>query len=251
MAYAANIEQINLSGPPQNLHAVIQNFPMAKSVIALTLTIGNETGIHRALVRPLGRGNSELRLKLPPQTAPGSYRGDVDLDGAGAGESDGKLRTIVVDVEPVTRVKVHPEQTTFDMVASSKSGFNVRVTNLGNVPVDIPESSTLDLDDEQSQDGALGRTLRAKLSQGEQRVERLFEELKASHGGEARVLVHTGAGSLPPGDSRALQCTLVAPDMIQSGRTYGGDWALGDTSHIIVVKGAKTAVRNSEGSRNE
>ena len=248
MAYAADLEQITLSGPPQYLQAVIQNFPVEKGMISVTLTIGRETGIHRALLRPLGRSNSELLLKLPPQTAPGSYRGDADFDGDA--NSGAKRRPIMVEIEPVTQLMLHPEQTTLEAGPASKSEFNLLIVNLGNVPVDIPESSTFDLDDEQAQDGALGRSLRAKLPQGEQRVDRFFEELRVSHGGEARVLVRAGAGSLAPGESRTLQCTLVAPDMIQAGRSYSGDWPLGNTAHIIAVTAAKTAPRNSEGTSN-
>ena len=246
MAYAADTEQITLSGPPQNLQAIVQNVSMQKGVVALTLSIGNETGIHRAFVRPLGGDSSEITLKLPPQTAPGRYRGEADLDSGKEGA--GRMRAVMVEVEPVTRLKLHPGQTTVTANAGSKTDFLLIVMNLGNVQIEIPDSAAFDLDDDEGQNRALGRSLRVEISQGEKRVDKLFEELRISHGGEAHVLVQSGAGVISPGETRRLQCTLVVPEMIKTGRTYSGDWTIGNTAHVVVVDVAKSP-RNGEGDK--
>ena len=114
--------------------------------------------------------------------------------------------------------------------------FHVTAVNDGNVPFDVPAADVFDLDDTVRQERALGRTLRAPLAQGEQRVDRFFAELRDAHGGEAHVVVRRGAGRLAPGESRELTCILDVPAMAKEGHSYVGPWLLGNTAHVIVAE---------------
>ena len=228
MAIARAGGEIAVSGPPHNASAVVSLDPGGQRVVSVTIQIAGGPAIYRAAVRPLGGGTSELRLKLPRETAPGTYTGQATVGGT--------QRTVVVEVQPVVRIQVQPKRTSFSSAPGSRSPFKITIANAGNVSFDVPKSSAFDLDSADGQDRALGRALRATLGPGERRVDRFFEELRDDHGGEARVLVAEGAGPLQPGESRELACMLEIPDTAQVGRSYLGAWQLANASHVVDVE---------------
>ena len=219
--------EITLSGPPRNLTAIIPLDLARGTVVSISVTSAGQATIYRAVARQIGIGNAELRLRLPDHFASGTYTGEVTLNG--------KPQAVFIEVEAVSRIRIDPRQTVVTAEPSSTVQFTVTVTNGGNVLFEIPKADTLDLDDADGQDRALGRTLRAPLEGDERRVDRLFEELRQTHGGEGRVTVRSGAGRLPPGESRVLSCVLDVPESAQSGRSYVGAWQLGSAAHLIVA----------------
>lgn len=221
-------ETITLSGPPRNVTAPIRIDDPSQRVIPVAVKLAKGPSVLRAYVRPYGGGAAELRLKLPPDTAPGSYPGEATI-----GES---TRPIVVMVTPEPSVQVQPSQTTVQAEAGARVDFEIRVTNAGNVPFDVPKEAPLELDDDRDQAFAFGRTLRAKLNEGERRVDRFFEELRESHGGQGLITVFEGAGPLEPGDSRALHCGLDVPDLARPGHTYSGGWEPAWAGHLLIVE---------------
>ena len=220
-------DEITLAGPPRNLTAIIPLDMARSTVVPISVTHAGQATIYRAVLRPVGIANAELRLRLPDDFASGTYSGEATLHG--------KPRAIFVEVQAVTRIRIDPRQTVVTAEPSSSVQFTVTVTNGGNEPFHIPKSDTLDLDDVAGQDRALGRTLRAPLETDERRVDRLFEELRQTHGGEGRITVRSGAGPLPPGESRVVSCVLDVPESAQPGRSYVGAWELGRVSHLIVA----------------
>ena len=239
MPPARGAKKFTLAGPPRNTTAVARlgvDAP-AKAILPVTLKLAGQPAVFSALIKPFGEGTVEIRLRLPRQTPPGTYTGEAPIGG--------KQRPIVVEVESVTRLRMHPEQTLLSAEAGSKAEFRVTLVNRGNVPIDIPKAGAFDLDDDEGQDRALGRTLRAALREGERRVDRLFEEVRESHGGEARVTVRTGAGRLDPGDSCGLTCVLDVPATVQAGRSYLGVWEIANANHVIVVGVAKGSPPNN------
>ncbi len=220
-------DEITLAGPPRNLTAIVSMDVARSTVVPISVTRAGQATIYRAVVRPIGIGNAELRLRLPDDFSPATYRGEATLYG--------KPRAVIIEVQTVTRIRIDPRQTVVTAEPSSSTPFAVTVTNGGNVPFLIPKSDTLDLDDAAGQDRALGRTLRALLEKDERRVDRLFEELRQTHGGEGRITVRSGAGPLPPGESRIVSCVLDVPESAQPGRAYVGAWQLGSVSHLIVA----------------
>lgn len=220
--------EITLSGPPRNMSVVVPLDAAMDGMVPISITVAGHPAIYRALVRPFGSDRSEIRLRLPGDTPPGTYAGESSIGG--------KPRGIVVEVEPVMRIRVQPKQTVVAAAASAKVEFGVTVLNGGNLPFDVPKSDAFDFDDEAGQDRALGRALRAKLTATERRVDRFFDELKEDHGGEAQVVVKGGAGRLVPGESRELACVLEVPATVQQGRRYVGTWQLGNGAHVIVAE---------------
>lgn len=226
-------EAITLSGPPRSMSAVVRLDPPGEGVVPVTMKLAGGAGIFRAHVRPFGHGTSEIRLRLPRETPPGTYNGE--------GPFGGEQRGIVVEVEPDVRVRVHPKRTALSVEAGSRAPFEITIVNTGNVPIELPTNAVFDLDDAEGQDRALGRALRATLPDGERRVDRFFEEIRATHGGEARVTIQSGAGPLAPGETRELSCVLDVPATVQAGQSYLGAWPLGNGGHVLLVEVTKGA----------
>ena len=218
---------ITLAGPPGNMAAVTPLAVAARTIIPVTIRIAGQPAIQRASVRPFGNGRSEIRLRLPLDTPPGTY----DAEGV----LDGKPLRMVVEVEPVIRIRVHPRQTRVSAAPHARVEFGLSIVNSGNVPFVVPKSDAFDLDDTAGQDRALGRSLRAADAPGERRADQLFEELRQSHGGEARVAVLRGPGRIEPGETGELACVLDVPDMAKAEHSYLGAWQLGNAGHVIVV----------------
>ncbi|MEO8621062.1 MAG: hypothetical protein ABI625_08345 [bacterium] len=235
---SARINEIALSGPPRNVTGVVPYSVPRSAIVPMSLSVRGESTVYRAVVRPIGTATSEIRIRLPVDTPPGIYTGESTIDG--------EPRRVSVKVDAALRLSVLPKQTRVTTAATATVEFGLTVMNGGNVAFDVPKSDAFDLDDAVGQERALGKTLRAPLSPGENRVDRFFDELRESHGGEAHVSVRTGAGPLQPGESRELSCTLVVPDTAKEGRTYTGPWALGNTAHVIVAD-IKTTGRQRNG----
>jgi hypothetical protein len=228
---------IVLAGPPRRLSAIVPQ-AAAQRIVSVTLQLGGERPeVYSAYLRPISRVASELRLRLPRDTPPGRYRAQAPLGGA--------QQDLIVMVEPASHVQLHPASNVFNAGAGASVEFALEVTNAGNVAVDVPGLVSFDLDDAADRNRALGRSFRAGLEPGERRVDRLFEELRAAHGGEARVSLWGGKEPLSPGESRQLKCVLQIPGTVQVGRTYEGSWELADASHDVVVA-IKNGTRSKE-----
>ncbi|MCC6316994.1 MAG: hypothetical protein IT361_04810 [Gemmatimonadaceae bacterium] len=227
MSAATAAGAILLTGSPTNLTAVVPFDAGAERSVPVSLTVEGASTIYRGALRPHGRGQSEVRLRLPADTPPGRYDGEATFDG--------KPRRVYVEVEPVVRVRVQPKQSVVSGAAGTSVSLALNVVNSGNTGVEIPQIDAFDLDDASGQDRALGRALRAQLASGESRVERFFDEMRADHGGEARVSVKRGSGLLAPGESRELSANVELPDTLNAGRTYEGSWLIGNDAHLIVV----------------
>jgi len=219
--------EIVLSGPPRKVTAIVAIDVARTTVVPIAIRIGEQPSIFRGVLRAIVSGSSEIRLRLPDDMTAGSYAGEATIHG--------KPQAVIVEVEAAPRLRLQPRQTTVTVKAASSVEFVLTLMNSGNVAFDIPKAATIDLDDADGQDRALGRTLRAALGTDERRVDRFFEELRASHGGEARVVVKRGAGRLLPGDVRELACALEIPDGVRPGRSYVGAWQIGPSAHVIVT----------------
>jgi hypothetical protein len=220
-------EQITLAGPPRSARAIVRLDAGGVRVATVALKVGDGVVVHKVYLRPFGADATELRLRLPRETPPGSYSGEVSL---------GERRTgIRVAVEAVVRLRVHPQLTRLSLPPRGTGEFPLTLQNRGNVPFEIPKAVALDFDEDQ-QGRALGRALRASLPEGERRVDRFFEELREVHGGEGKVVVLEGAGRLLPADARELRCRVELPESMRPGRAYRGAWQLGDHAHVLEVQ---------------
>ncbi|MEO6527937.1 MAG: hypothetical protein ABIP93_15060 [Gemmatimonadaceae bacterium] len=220
-------KEIALAGPPRNVTGLFPFDVSRSTIVPMSLRAGNEAAVYRAVVRSAGRSLGELRLRLPLDTPPGKYAGESMIGG--------EMRRVMVDVLAEMRINVRPKISNVSASVAGSAELTLTVTNEGNVPLDVPKADTFDLDDATGKDRALGKSLRAPLTQGERRVDRFFEELREQHGGEARVTIRVGAGRLEPGQTRELRCLLQLPDTAKEGRSYSGAWHLGNAAHLVAA----------------
>ncbi|MEO7104471.1 MAG: hypothetical protein ABI311_13815 [Gemmatimonadaceae bacterium] len=233
---------IRFTGTPRNLRAQLSVSVERAQAVPVVLTIEGSVRIHRAVWRARSSSTSELVLRLPAATGAGEYMGEATVDG--------KRQAVAVSIGAQPCLTVFPDKTLISAVSGASETFTLTVANCGNVSVMLPADAAIDLDDNDAQDHALGRSLRAKLTANERRVDRFFEELREGHGGEAHIVVTRGSGELRPGDSRELVCVFHVPNAVQAGRQYGGAWGLGMVSHGIVVnaKGSDANTTSAHGS---
>jgi hypothetical protein len=224
---------IALAGPPRSITGVVQ-VELDERVIPITLKLAGGIAAVGARVRPFGHRTVEIRLRLPRETAPGRYSGEASIAGT--------ARAVEIEVESVLQLRVQPKRSSLAVEPASSTEFGIEIANAGNVTFDIPKVDSLDLDDAEGQDRALGRALRATLAPGERRVDRFFEEIRERHGGEARVVVLAGAGPLAPAAARMLRCRLEIPDAVQVGRSYIGAWQLANAAHVFVLEVSRPAL---------
>ena len=220
---------VTITGPPGNARGVVAfdvDVDEVESVM-IALNIAGEASVYRGALRSVAGVGAELRVRLPETTAPGTYKGEATIGG--------KPRPIVVEIEARPRIRVRPAQTMLTLEPSSSKPFALTLSNGGNVSIDVPRTALFDLDDADGQDRALGRSLRATIQRGEQRIERFMEELRTSHGGEARVTIKSGAGPLRPGEVREIACVFEVPESARAGQSYTGSWNIGPASHEIVA----------------
>jgi hypothetical protein len=220
-------ETITLAGPPGKATGIVR-LEYAERVVPIALTLAGGVAVFTAHVRPFAGPAIELRLRLPREMPPGVYEGEASFGG--------RMRGVVVRVEPAPQVRIQPKRTTIPAEPGAHAEFRVLIANAGNVPVDVPKADTFDLDDAEGQDRALGAALRAILRPDERRVDRFFEEIRERHGGQARISVQAGAGAIEPGAARDVTCMIAVPDTVQAGRSYLGAWQLANAAHIVVIE---------------
>ncbi|MDP2956492.1 MAG: hypothetical protein Q8N53_08725 [Longimicrobiales bacterium] len=243
MVTDAGLGAVTLRGPPRRLTAVVRLEVSGPEVLPVAVELPGGSVVLRGRMMPLGQDASEFRLELLQETPPGTYHGVAPIGG--------KNREIVVVVEPVARLRFYPKTTTLTAGPGSREEFAVTVVNAGNVPLLIPRIADFDLEDDSGPDRALGRALRAELGEKETRMDRLFEELREVHGGEARVTVVKGAGVVEPGQSRELFNYLDVPVTLKPGRTYAGGWDVGEAAHLIVIEAVKGDARPARRGRRK
>ncbi|MGH7462679.1 MAG: hypothetical protein ACREMA_16850, partial [Longimicrobiales bacterium] len=149
---------ITFTGPPTNLKAIVPFAAPDQKVLPVTLKIGGEPAVFRSYIKPFGNDRSEIRLRLPRETAAGTYNGAATVAG--------KPMPVVVRIDAVFRLRVQPPRTSISADAGARADFSLTIMNVGNVPFEVPKTAQFDLDDAEGQDRARGRALRATLPAG-------------------------------------------------------------------------------------
>jgi hypothetical protein len=187
--------------------------------------------VRRAKIRELGsaeRGLSLLKIKLPRSTAPGVYKGTVEVAG--------KAFPIEVNVEPTVTLRLFPDDLSTTAAPGAVITFNLTVLNEGNSAVNLDKEYTFCVFERGGIDRALFHALATDQVKGEKRLDRLLDELAAAHGGLVRVEIASADLTIPYGESRDFQVSLRLPDRLRPGRTYSGAWKFEKTSFAVEIK---------------
>jgi hypothetical protein len=230
MPAAKSAEVPELHGPPRRVSGLVSGVAERRASVGLRLArLGKGAAFAelRARVAPFGQA-SELQVRLPPETPPGTYSGTVAL-------ADGD-RSIRIKVLPELRLRIHPRRSRLTVRAGEEATLHLAIANVGNVAWEIPPAAAFGLFEVGGADSAVGAALRAELPQGEPRLERLMEELRGRHGGLVRVDLSGAAGTLEPGATREIGARLAIPSGLAGGRTYSGVLRIGNLHHGLALE---------------
>jgi hypothetical protein len=209
-------------GAPRQLTSSLTIEPRAAEVRASSRVTATLQGaeVQAVTVFRSGGGHPEVRVSLQarPTTAPGRYPGSLEIDGLTV--------PIVAEVEPSPRVQSEPSRLVLDVEPRSTVTSELRLLNTGNVPVEVPVSSTFCLLDGGGIEHAVWVALTGEPTPDKQRIDLLLDDLAESHGGLVRARTAKRQGPLPPGEARDVHLTLRFSERLRPGRRYAGAWDL-------------------------
>jgi hypothetical protein len=223
------MEPLRFRGGPTRLAAALhltESDLAARSSVEVIL----KDAVGRIAVRPVTREDprvSLLRLRLPKTTPPGTYEGTVRVGD--------RLLPFVAEIEPRPHLRFFPGRLRITAAAGAMVDADLTLVNAGNVPVNIETKHTFCIFDGTGIDRAFFAALAEDKSQGEQRINRLLDELADLHGGLVRLRVEQGVGDIAPGETRELHVVLRFSDRLRPGRRYTGVWSLSNANYSIQI----------------
>lgn len=222
------LEPLRFRGGPTRLSAAI-TLPESDSADKSVEVILKDT-VGRIAVRPVIREDPALslvRLRLPRTTPPGTYEGTVRVGD--------KMLPFVAQIEPRPQLRIFPGALKVTASPGAMVDEDLTVINVGNVTLDIEAKHTFCIFDGSGIDRAFFIALAEERSKGEDRINRLLDELSEAHGGLVRVVVERGAGDLAPGESRELHVAFRFSDRLHPGRNYAGVWSMPGARYSVKI----------------
>jgi hypothetical protein len=228
-------EPLRFKGGPSRVLATMELAEGLPSSQACRVVLA-EMGSLPLTVRPLSskaRTVSTLSFRLPKSTAPGSYKGSIEIGD--------QCIPIEVDVESRSSLRfIHPKFT-HKGPPGAKASAELMLLNRGNVSVALPDKDTFCVFEDGGLARAFFRGLVEEDSDGPRRIDRILDELAKAHGGLVRVTINKGAGRLAPEEVRELQVDLHFSRKLIGGHTYRGTWCIADASLEVVIEVEKSA----------
>jgi len=227
---------VQLRGHPGQLSTVLR-LPQEASAYQASSRLGScsvnlqGVDVRWASIREIGSaspGLSLLRIKLPVSTPPGAYKGTVRV-------GDNEV-PIVVDVERRPRLRLFPRSFKASVTPGTALNANFTVLNAGNSTVHIEKEYRFCVFERGGIDRAFYVALATEQATSERRIDRLVNELAASHGGRVRLEIESGSGDVTPGEARELRIALHLSDRLRPGQTYSGTWKVENTGLAIELQ---------------
>jgi len=226
---------VQLRGHPGQLSTVLRLPPRAVASRASSRSSSCSVNLQGvdvrwASIREIGSaspGLSVLRIKLPVATPPGAYKGTVLV-------GDNEV-PIVVDIEPRPRLRLFPRSFKASVAPGAVLNANFTVLNTGNSSIAIEKEYRFCVFERGGIDRAFYVALASDQVPSERRIDRLVNELSASHGGRVRLEIESGEGELAPGEARDLRVALRLSDRLRAGQTYSGTWKIENTGVSIAL----------------
>lgn len=217
------------AGPPRRLSFDLPAAAASEAAnqpIAATLK-GAKISKVALSARGVDRGRlPRIKVRVDPLTPPGRYEGTATI---------GKTTIpLVADVQPSTNVRTTP--TMIEVSPAPGEAITVAVTllNLGNIPTDVPATTTFPLLDRSGIGDAFYHAIGESPPEGKQRIDVLLDDLAESSGGVVTATaVKDTDGPIQPGETGTIQLTLTFSDRLRPGAQYAGGWNI-DATHIPV-----------------
>src|SRR5688572_9448660 len=135
--------------------ALPESWASANELPRLKLDAPEAQGAQAQVVTLRGARGLGLRVKLPPATPPGRYKGDVRL---------GKdKRSLVIDVPAKARLRLLPNEIALAAATGGEAHASVVAINRGNVEIELPQSPKLRFFQSPGLDREPGRLFEVRL----------------------------------------------------------------------------------------
>lgn len=237
-------EAVRFRGPPHRL-LMVSAFALEAAPTALEPGTELARAVGALARAPRLKGAARdgdlagVRIKLDRATPPGTYEATLDT---AAGRYP-----VQIEVEPSPWIRATPAEIVFDAPAGGEAHATVTLANRGNVAVEVPETITLGVYDDDGLENAFASTYRLeKVDDLNKVLAHFFGKLREGHGGLMKIRVASGAGALPPAAIRVLQLRLPLPAKLPAGHSFHGVWTL-ETLNCSV----RVVVRKPQGGQRE
>jgi hypothetical protein len=214
-----------LAGPPGRLRGQlrVQNRGERKLVVRRPMlraaarepTLPEALGLRRIVVRAGQTRPVSLTLALDPRTPPGTYHGELDLEG--------ERRDVVLHVTEAVALRIEPATVVLPSHPGARVDKKVVLINEGNVPIPIRTIGPVVLDDEL----AHCRALRGALADVGESM-RGLDDFTAALGRRYAAIyaplwlrVHNEPLTLAAGETAAVELAVTLPDKLDARSRYG------------------------------
>jgi len=169
-------------------------------------------------------------LRLASAAPPGRHRAELRLSG--------ESRAVEIDIEPSPRLLMDPSGVEFVAAPGEEAASEVRLSNDGNVAIDLAESYTVPLFNA----GGIKDALIGTCREGADDPMQLFALWMRSLRARCAVLeirLGGGAASLAPGEARTVTLAARLPAKLAPGLSYYGLARLGPTFYLLAATARK------------
>ncbi|HEX6377060.1 MAG TPA: hypothetical protein VFZ91_15220 [Allosphingosinicella sp.] len=183
---------------------------------------------------PVRRGRSRrasLRLRLDGTAPPGRHRAELRLAG--------KSFPVELDIAAAPRLRMEPGSPAFVGSPGAEVAVAIRLTNDGNVPVELPERSTAAIFDGAAPAAALVEACRCGSDDPMQTLGVWLGALRAGCS-VIDLRIAEGGVTLPTGAERTITLATRLPDGLELGHDYYGLCNLGSIFCLIGVEVRET-----------
>jgi hypothetical protein len=206
---------VTFEGPPELLEAHVAVNPLQRSQIRVATRVGRTLTPVRALTAPAG-DQTLVRLVFGSTTPPGEISAVVEV---GSEQFDAVIRT-------TSHTELDCAPAALDLVlGGAETRVGVRVVNIGNTSVNLPDTSLFGLMSDRGVDTAIGSGLMTAET-GLDRVGRFADRLAELHGGLLKATITSGGERLEPGIATTIEAVIEPIEPLPAGRQYHGIWPL-------------------------
>jgi hypothetical protein len=226
--------RIVFTGPPSGLSAYLQmentsNDHISIDEVPLSQSNAKKNGLSitgsvriNATMTPGQKLGVAAKVILNQRLSPGSYEMEATIGGIG--------KTVLLEVQPFIRTEIDPSEVHFSgCTPGTAHRAHILCTNLGNIPLEIPDGSCLEEDYGDTLARAFGPTLLEPLRNNKADfMESLAESLKRELALKIKISIEESGSTIAPGETLPLNFVFTLPTIIDNKYQYCGELHLFD-----------------------
>jgi hypothetical protein len=231
-------EPLHLRGAPRSVRGFVA---MAQSEIGTSPAVvfdglARDRETFDVQTVPRG-GHTELRVALPESTAPGEYRGTVQL---------GERRfPVIAQVDARMHLACIPPQIELTSGHGRRLRETLTIVNDGNVTAIIEKHYGFGLFETSGLDRAIRTAFEAHATKARAGSETMFEAAAEEYGGVAAASVADGVGPLEPGHSRRVTLSFRLSEKANRRAAYFGYLSIVNLTIPVLVRNADYSTREA------